>query len=220
VARQVRVGSLGERLTEDLRIRIVRGRIPAGERLVEDNLATEYDVSRGPVRDALRVLAQEGLLTQLRQGFVVRGISAEDVRELYAARAALEGLAIRTVSARPPDEIDWAATEAALAAMRAAADAADWHEFSKRDLEFHSTFYECAQNSRLRGLWEVLRPSFAAMFEVTAANDLDLRPSWEDHVRLRDLVRTGKTAVAEAYLATHLEGSQQRMIRALTESSR
>lgn len=220
MARQVRVGSLGERLTQDLRLRIVRGRLPAGERLVEDTLAAEYDVSRGPVRDALKVLAQEGLATQQRQGFVVRGITDDDVRELFAVRGALEGLAIRTLAGRSPTEVDWRATDDALAAMRVAADASDWHEFSQRDLDFHSTFYDGAGNGRLRGLWDVVRPTFAAMFEVTTRQDLDLHPSWEDHARLCQLLKSGAIGEAEAYLTSHLAGSEARMIGALGRPSR
>ncbi|MFT4109969.1 GntR family transcriptional regulator [Propionicimonas sp.] len=215
MARQVRLGSLGERLTDDLRLLIVSGRIPVGERLVEDSLASEYDVSRGPVRDALRTLGQEGLIAGRRQGYVVRGLTADDVSELYTVRRALEGLAIHILAERPAESVDWTLTDAALAAIHEAAEAGDEHAFSQRDLDFHTTLYEATGNTRLSGLWEVIRPTFAAMFEITSSHNLDLHASWNEHTQMRDLIRSGDDDAAQAYLARHLAGSQARMTEAL-----
>ncbi|MBJ3775600.1 GntR family transcriptional regulator [Acuticoccus mangrovi] len=79
-----------------LREAIVSGRFAPGERLVETNLAQELGVSRGPVRDALRDLASEGLVVLRRnRGAVVAEIHVEDVLEVYAIRAALGTLALR-----------------------------------------------------------------------------------------------------------------------------
>lgn len=70
----IRQGSLGDRVAHELRARIVRREIPAGTHLVEDTLAAEYDVNRGPIRDALKSLDTEGLVRSQRRG-VLRALS-------------------------------------------------------------------------------------------------------------------------------------------------
>ena len=85
--------ALGEQLAALLRSRIVRGEVAAGTHLVEDNLAREYEVSRGPVRDALRVLLAEGLLESRRRGYYTKPFRQEDIDEIYEIRAAAEQLA-------------------------------------------------------------------------------------------------------------------------------
>lgn len=80
-----------ERLLEMLRLDIVRGQFPGGTRLTEEALADRYGVSRTPVREALRLLAQESLLTYApRIGYTVESINIEEMDDLYAIRIAIE----------------------------------------------------------------------------------------------------------------------------------
>lgn len=80
-----------ERLLEMLRLDIVRGLHPGGTRLTEEALAERYSVSRTPVREALRLLAQESLLTYTpRLGYTVESINIEEMDNLYAVRIAIE----------------------------------------------------------------------------------------------------------------------------------
>ena len=83
---------------------IAAGRHKRGERIVEAELARRFEVSRGPVREALRHLAARGLLEQRdRRGWAVRTMSQRDVRELYEVREALEGQAAALAAARCVD---------------------------------------------------------------------------------------------------------------------
>lgn len=85
------------------------GQLAPGTHLVEDALASDHDVSRGPVRDAFKVLLAEGLVDNRRRGFFVRGFTADDIEELYALREAVEQLACRlTITAAP---MDWSPAE-------------------------------------------------------------------------------------------------------------
>lgn len=215
----VRAGSLGDRLAHVLRVAIVRGELAPGERLVEEGVARQYDVSRGPVRDALRVLAAEHLVESERRGYVVRGVGAADVDELYDVRSALEAVAVRA-AAEHADEVDWSASEAALAGMREAADAGDWYTYAAHDLAFHSTLYAAVPNRRLRTLWEQIEPTFAVMLQETNKQDVDLHPSCADHERLLDAIRTPRLDEALAYLDEHLAGSRRRMKDALQQPRR
>ncbi|HAA47289.1 MAG TPA: hypothetical protein DCE03_02200, partial [Synergistaceae bacterium] len=81
---------------ETLREAIFRKELKPGDKLVENDLAEKLDVSRTPVREALRMLESEGLIERNpRKGLFVKGFTAEDVMEIYSIRQALEALAIR-----------------------------------------------------------------------------------------------------------------------------
>ena len=80
-----------ERLVEQLRLDIVRGALPGGTRLIEESLAERYGVSRTPVREALRLLARESLLSYApRAGYTVRSIDLDEMDDLYVIRCAIE----------------------------------------------------------------------------------------------------------------------------------
>src|SRR5699024_4385521 len=83
---------------DEIRSRIFDGRLEPGERLVERNLAAEFNTSRHPVREALRVLQREGLVTSSQsRGLVVSTLSKKEVEDLFGIRRALEGFAMREV---------------------------------------------------------------------------------------------------------------------------
>lgn len=209
MTRGLRAVALGDQLAELLRGRIVRGELAPGVHLVEDAVAAEHEVSRGPVRDALRILTGEGLLESRRRGFYVRGFTQTDIDELYQIREAAEqlacGLAVR--SAAP----DWEPVRHYLDVMRSAADVGDLHAYAKADLAFHTEFYVLSGNARLLALWLQYQPTFATLLDVTNAQDADLRPSADDHATLLELAEDGDTEGFAVALTSHLEGSRRRM---------
>lgn len=88
--------------------RIISGALAPNARILEQTLASEFSVSRGPIRDAMRVLEREGLVTLLpRRGAVVTGLSATEVREIFEIRAGLLEVVARKVAiARDPQLIE------------------------------------------------------------------------------------------------------------------
>lgn len=91
---------------EQLKAKIIEGRLDPGKRLTEEHLAKELGVSRTPIREALRRLEAEGLIKPLaRRGFVVAGESKEEVEELFEIRAVLEGYSLRVICGNIPEEI-------------------------------------------------------------------------------------------------------------------
>jgi DNA-binding GntR family transcriptional regulator len=92
-------GTIPERIARVLAERIVDGAFPPGQRLIEASLAAEFGVSHGPIRDALRALERQGLVTIAPyRGAVVREVSVREVTELYQVRAALVGLRARWIA--------------------------------------------------------------------------------------------------------------------------
>lgn len=220
-AGRVRLGSLGDRLADDLRSRVIRGDLPRGTRLPEDGLAAEYDVSRGPVRDALKVLAAEQLIDLGRVGAVVRGVGPEEVDELYALRGAIEPLALESAmrAAVDTDTDAWAEAVEQVEAMAHAAETRQWEAYAEHDLRFHSVAFSRSGNSRLQAVWDRYRPTFRVMMQMTVAQDSDLRPSARAHAALLDVVRGGDLEAARRTLDDHLDGARRRMLAAVRAHS-
>ncbi|MCX2184706.1 GntR family transcriptional regulator [Streptomyces sp. SKN60] len=146
-----------DRITRTLRDQIIDGTRAPGSRLVEREIAAELNVSRLPVRDALRDLVAEGLVTpRPRTWAVVREFSASDVSDLIEVRSALEILAFRLAAQRR--------TRAGLAKLRADLDAeqsaaarGDGATARRAAADFHETVTELADNALLTELEGTLR---------------------------------------------------------------
>ncbi|NJI58003.1 GntR family transcriptional regulator [Microbacterium oxydans] len=204
--------SLGAQVARVLRQRIVRGELAPGARITEEALAEEFSVSRGPVRDALTQLSFEKLVeVQRPRGVYIVGLTHDDVDQLYSLRGALEQLALSRAM-RVDDDSRWTAMAAAVGRMGEAADAGDHAAFVAADLEFHSQIYALADHPRLEGAWNQYLPTFTALLEVTINHDEDLHESSGDHVKLMDVMRSGKPAQAAKVLSEHLDGARERML--------
>lgn len=117
--------TVSEQIAARLGDRILSGAMAPGARIGEQELADEFAVSRGPIREALRILEREGLATLLpRRGAVVTELSADELRELLEVRAGLFELVVRKVAARPNPEL-LALLEAGVARLEALSSPAD-----------------------------------------------------------------------------------------------
>ena len=144
--------TLRERALEAVRAAIVSGQYRPGDHLGEVELASSLGVSRGTVREALRHLQQEGLVTAGNRGMLrVNSLTPVEVRELFQVRAALEGLAVREIIASPR-------RAAAVGALRAALEKLidEGEDFAARieaDLAFHLQLCRLSGNSMLVDAW-------------------------------------------------------------------
>ncbi len=94
--------TVSEQIAARVGDRILDGKMPPGARVGEQELADEFAVSRGPIRDALRILEREGLITLLpRRGAIVTELSASELRELLEIRGGLFEIVVRKVAAQP-----------------------------------------------------------------------------------------------------------------------
>jgi GntR family transcriptional regulator of vanillate catabolism len=99
----IQMASKNSRVVVRIREMILHGELPPGERVREVELAAKLGVSRTPVREALSILAQEGVLTQLdTRGFVVRAFTSQEIMDAIDVRGALEGLAARMLAEQGP----------------------------------------------------------------------------------------------------------------------
>jgi DNA-binding GntR family transcriptional regulator len=138
-----------------IRQAIVEGRYASGHRLVEQRIAEEFQLSRTPVREAIRLLDAEGLVVSERnKGATVRAVTTKDIWDLYALRSRLESLVAELAAERAgPEQI--ARLDQALADFDAAARAGqpggleETRALSAANQAFHGTLVEAADNERL-----------------------------------------------------------------------
>jgi DNA-binding GntR family transcriptional regulator len=152
VARQ----STAELIADQLRTAIMYGTLAPGTQLGESELAARFAVSRGPLREAMQRLVQEGLLRGERhRGLFVIDLSASDVRDIYLARLAIERAACQLIMAGNRGEAVARLSEA-LSTLVAAATGGDRNAMSGADQAFHQTLVSCSGNTRLELMAQTL----------------------------------------------------------------
>ena len=207
----IRATALGDQVAQLLRERIIRGDIRADTHLVEDQLADTFDVSRGPVRDALRTLDAEGLVESRRRGVFSVGLSSSDIRDLYALREAIECLAVDLAITRAT-AADWVRGSALVDAMDRAATLDDHDAFAEADSSVHPLLYELSGHRRLAAIWAQYSPVLETLLRATVSTDADLATSARDHRGLLALIQAGDADATATELRGHLHRSRDRMI--------
>ncbi|WP_166459533.1 GntR family transcriptional regulator [Amycolatopsis pithecellobii] len=143
----VRAGSLVETVREQLRHAILSGELPPGEAVRDSVLAARMEVSRAPVREALRALEQSGLVVKKpNRSYAVASFTARDLVDLAGVRIALEGLASRLAVGANAGSGGMAE---ALSRLRDAVDADDPVAMVSADREFHEALVTASGNQRL-----------------------------------------------------------------------
>jgi DNA-binding GntR family transcriptional regulator len=143
--------SLVQLAVDRLRRDILSGRSDPGERLVEEQLTRRLGISRAPLREAMRLLAQQGLVEHIpRRGARVATLSDNDVRELYEVRDVLERHAVASMPPGP----DLTALRGALEVMRKATEADDRLELANAHRRFHVEVVTLGGNHQLVALYE------------------------------------------------------------------
>jgi DNA-binding GntR family transcriptional regulator len=185
----------------------MRGSLQPGTRMPEARLASELNVSRGTMREALRQLRREGLITwESRRSPHVRRMTSAEIADIYEVRELLEGGAARTLAALRPR-----ARARAVAALRGAytdLEAAHAESAAARiDAEhrFHRTICALSGNELLLQLWLDLRPVTQLMLHRVPEHVLQAL-SVEDHLQLIDAIADGDPAGAVNAVAAQFSG--------------
>jgi DNA-binding GntR family transcriptional regulator len=206
--------TLRERSLEALRSAILTGRYRPGDHLGEVELAGSLGVSRGTVREALRHLQQEGLVTAGNRGMLrVNSLTSAEVHELFRVRAALEGLAVREVIASPR-------REAAAATLRTALERlSDEDEPAARiqaDLAFHLMLCQLSGNSMLVEAWQRLEGRMRVAILNGAAWQAPMMAR-DRHLPIVEAIERGDVEAAVRVVDEHMAGAAEHFAQA-TES--
>jgi DNA-binding GntR family transcriptional regulator len=198
--------SLVEMVVSRLSREILSGRLEPGERLVEEQLTRQFGISRAPLREALRLLAQQGIVEHMpRRGARVAVLSDRDVRELYGLRDVLERYAVEL--AMPLAEGPaLAALRAQLDALRAATEADARAAAADAHRAFHAAVVALAGNGQLTLAHESVLLKIQLYMAVNLRREAELAQPADGvrrHERLLAALTSGDTGTALAALATH-----------------
>ena len=191
----IRPGLLATEIHRQLLQGILTGRLKPGESLRDSVLAAQMQVSRSPVREALRLLEQSGLVTKVpNRSYVVITFDGPDLRELAALRLALETLAVRLLVEK---NVDVGSFEDQLKLLRKAVDSNDNAEIVRSDRNFHGSIVARTGHSRLISTYEGLRDQIELAMISTEAPPRGTYGMVERHGRLSaELHRAVKTGDA------------------------
>ncbi|WP_031468684.1 GntR family transcriptional regulator [Sciscionella sediminilitoris] len=197
-------------IARQLRAAITTGSLAPGAQLGEAELANQFQVSRGPLREAMQRLVQEGLLrSEPHRGLFVVDLEPEDVYDLYAARTAIESAAaIRVIRAdpRPVGEL-WTAHER----MTSAADREDPAAVSDADLEFHERLVALSGSKRLARMMRTLMVETRMCLTALQRTYADVRERVSEHGAIIEAIAEGDERLATALLERHMEDAVRRL---------
>ncbi len=199
-----RTESLGEAVTSVLREAIFTGKLKPGERLVEESLAEQLGTSRGPIRDAMRQLQQEGLVTVLpRRGAVVSTPSVDEARQAYGLRIVLEEYAA-SLAVEHLDDEDLGQLGKRITQMQAAADSDDLHTLLSHDEAFHDIVWYASRHQKLLQMRAQIAPQIHAY--TVAAGHLypDLHVLADSHVPVLEALISRDPERVKAAIRDHV----------------
>jgi len=197
--------SLAEDAADRIRETILSGGFAPGEHLVEARIAQQLNVSRGPVREAFKLLRSEGLVEEepRRGTFVVR-LDASDVLEIYQLRAAIEGRAARLLATtRPPEVLD--ELRRLCGRIEEAIASGDVVAVSRADLEFHGAVCSLSGNTRLNEVFTRYVPILGALLRLDERLYGSLDRLTGEHAALLGTIEAGDPAAAATAFERHAE---------------
>ena len=190
------------------------GAISDDERLVQEKLAEEMQISRTPVREALLRLEQEGILVVAqRGGFRVYRMSRDEVHELYQARAAIEGQAMRILAANPDAKKIQDLRKLIEKEENISSPSIDAYFTANRNI--HRKIVELSDNRYLLEMFDNIWNRGVSYNLFAAIAKIDLAQSLGDHLKLVDAIETGNPIVAMEAIVDHIAHGFDLQIKAL-----
>ncbi|CEP69228.1 Transcription regulator HTH, GntR [Moorella glycerini] len=186
---------------------ILDGCYQKGDRLTEAEIAKELKISRTPVREALRKLEQEGLVSyELGKGIVVIYLGAKDMLEIYSIMVALEGMAAR-LAAENISSNELEKMEMMLDEMQAAIDNNNLAKYQKAHREFNETLFASTKNKHLLGLLKRYQDYIVRTESITWHKKRDRL--MQEHSAILNAIKDRDKEKAETLMRKHVEHSRQ-----------
>lgn len=216
---QLQSHSLSGVVQHEIERAILTGELPAGTRLNENALATKLGVSRGPIREACRALAEIGLVRLVpNRGVFIQHMDQNDANEVYDLRAGLVALAGRLLAPKITDA-EIARLKGLLQTMERAAAASDFASFARLNLDFHDFIVSAAGNLRLTRTYRALVKEFQ-LFRMHGPQSEGLRDSYQEHCAIVAALEARDPAASYEIAFAHVVKGKARMLATLREAPR
>ncbi|WP_251036335.1 GntR family transcriptional regulator [Arthrobacter sp. ISL-28] len=195
-------------IADQLREQIVQGIFRPGQQINESALASQLQTSRGPLREALQRLSQEGILVSHRnRGVFVLELSTDDIKEIYAVREAIESAAANILMDAGPEKINDTCDvlKGIIKDMAKQVAVSDWQAIARLDMQFHTSFVAGTGNSRLIRIYQTLAAESRMCIlnlEVSYPRVDDLV---QEHQNLLDLLEAGDRKGLQRAIKRHLQ---------------
>ena len=197
--------SLTEKVYQALRGDILAGKFEDGEELRENTLAKVYGVSRTPVREAIRQLALEGLVDTIpNRGAFVHNICLKDIKDVYAMRSRLEGLAARWAAKYMTDE-QIESMEEVLYMSDYYRKKAYWEQVYICDNKFHEMLYVGSGSHMVEHVLKTFHEYVQQLRKSALTDERRVVESFEEHQAVLDAIKSRKPDEAERLAAYHIQ---------------
>lgn len=209
----LRTASLSSAAQQEIERMILAGEIAPGAKLTEAWLSERLGISRGPIREAFRMLEEAGLVRQEKnRGVFVRDIPLDEAVEIYDLRAAMDELIGRRLATSiTPEQLK--KVRAIVDRMEAAAKSGDADAYHLLNLQFHDALVEFAGNRKLAAIYRKLVKELA-LFRRRNLNDRGVLPhSVAEHRQILKAIASGDAEAAGRAMYEHVIESKERMLK-------
>ena len=205
--------------TQALRDAILSGRLSAGSRLRQTDLAARLGISRTPIREALGRLQQEGLIELLpRGGLRVALLDLTEAVELYDLREVLDGLAARLAAYRA-DEGALGRIRKALGRMAQCLERKDPNQWFGAHVAFHDEILRAGGNKRLQGLSAVVRLSIRHFHPLLLKTENRLEDAYREHRGIYEAIAAHDAEAAERFARAHIANAKDIVLKVMTQDA-
>lgn len=209
---EIKRASAVDQVVDALRQMILRGELAPGTPLREIQMAESIGISRNTVRDAVRALAREGLVTHtMHRGAMVTRLDEDDVVDVFRVRERIETQAIAASEGASEDQL--AGLEDAVRQLERAANAGDWDEIGEADCLFHRRLVGFLGSPRLDRFYDAIQGELRLCLTIVDRAADDPRELIGEHRELFDLIATGERERCSDRLTEHLHEAEERLCR-------
>jgi DNA-binding GntR family transcriptional regulator len=207
-------------IAEQLKQLIYAGEFKAGERLNEAALAVRMGTSRGPIREAIRILAGIGLVTAvMNRGVFVRQVSVREMLEIYDLRALVFGFAAERAAEHITD-VHRRKFESLLDRMDAACQAVDSGRYYELNLQFHQLILQLSHSDRAHRLYDDYVKELHLFRRQNFNTPGNMRRSNVEHRRIYEAISKGVNSKARAQAEAHIRAGRQRLMVLVDEQAK
>ncbi len=208
---------LREEVYDSLKKSILHGKVKAGQRLVEEQLANQIGISRTPVREAFHKLERDDLVTRLpKGGFAVRQFTKEDVEEIFGIRSALESYAAYLATLHiTPDKVS--ALERKVEESENALKKNDDEKIIQLHTEFHDLLYKSCKSKKLIEMINNYRDYFYRYRSALLHAPNGFKTSIADHRQMLEAMKRKNPRVVERLVRSHLDRGMEIVLKEISE---